>query len=156
MNVLTLGLSLGIALLSQKKDDKELVAGYWKIDQNYGLAKEAASYDKPMDVIITIKKDGSYIWTSYDPFVEGVGRKKREMKGTFVVNLQDSRLVLKPAELRPQSLAMVCILSEDLKSFVIPGPEKNVNVYQDRRLKFWKMNVKVQPDEKPPATTGGG
>lgn len=161
MNLVTIALSVGVlAFQVQPKDDKDAVVGMWKIDQKYGLAKESAEYGKPLDWIITFKKDGSYVWAQYDPYIEGVGRRHRDTKGTYIVNLRDKRLVLK-TELMGKRVAFECILGDDGRSFVINQGEKHYNVYQDRRIKFWKIEQKPPVENKEggdnsSGTTGGG
>jgi hypothetical protein len=129
-----------LALTMPVQDGREVMEGLWKVDQKFGLALEAAKYEKPLDWDITFKKDGTFLWVQYDPFVEGVGRNHRDIKGTYIVVLDEGRLILKTDQLTGQRVALQCVISKDRRTFVLPQKDPK---QADRNIRF----VKVVPEQ---------
>jgi hypothetical protein len=160
MRALLKGLAVAGAMFAlcgfQDKEEKidptrAAVIGIWKVDQKIGIALESAKIGVPVDWVLTLNKNGTYVWAVYQPFVEGVGRRHRDMKGAYVVNLEENAIVLKSTEITGKRMALKGILSENRKSFTIPPEDPR------REPMIIKFNrVADLPPEVPPTTTGGG
>ncbi|MFY9235169.1 MAG: hypothetical protein WAO58_12010 [Fimbriimonadaceae bacterium] len=137
--LLLLTVLIGQQAVDQPKSVRAPVVGMWKVDLNSGYPKQATAWGIYIDWVLTFNEDGTYQWAMYEPFKEGVGRPHKDIKGTYVVNLEENILVLRSGEGKNRS-ALKAILDEDRKWLTLPPenpkkPELKVRFYKVEKAK---------------------
>jgi hypothetical protein len=126
--------------VDQPKEVRAPIVGVWSVDTKYGYAQKMIEFGIHVDWLITFKEDGTFVWAAYDPYKEGVGRKHRDTKGTYVVNLDANILAIKTTHFTNKPATLKCLLDEHRKSFVIPSMDPEI--FPEHKFRFFKLETK--------------